>query len=481
MTVTLLITNGEFFKTYPCKLIKNNIFSDFGFVRFGKPFHCIRNKTVVENPYEVPSTCKPGQFYNRTKGYRKISGDSCIGGFEKQYLPDIIPCPFKEVQQFLLFALRDRIGRFDLTTHHLEDLPVTNLKNVIAIDFDMRNDCVYWADIVTDTIGRQCFTNGSTQEILVSNDLASIEGMAYDWISQHLYFVDGMRAKIEMIRTDINHSGRMRKTILDSQSLKKPRGVAVHPIAGYLFWTDWATENPSVSRSNLDGSHITTLFTKPTVEWPNGITIDHIAERIYWVDAREDYIASSDLHGGRFKKIIHDNELVSHPFAVAVFKDNMYWDDWKQNAVFSADKDHGIAVELLLKQLPGLMDLKVYAHSMQEGVNQCLNATCSHICVGAPKLGHTCLCPDGMEMKGTTCVCPGGIEPYNNKTCPKIANTCSADHFACGNGVCIPKGWRCDGQNDCGDGSDEARCGTQTCAHNYFVCGDGKCLPHYWR
>ena len=71
-----------------------------------------------------------------------------------------------------------------------------------------------------------------------------------------------------------------------------------------MFWTDWAPGDPSVNRANLDGTEIIRLFTKPIVIWPNGITIDHIAERIYWVDAREDYIASADLDGKRFKKII---------------------------------------------------------------------------------------------------------------------------------------------------------------------------------
>lgn len=74
--------------------------------------------------------------------------------------------------------------------------------------------------------------------------------------------------------------------------------------SSYLFWTDWAVEEPSVSRANLDGSNIRRLFTKPVVVWPNGITIDHIAERIYWVDAQQDYIASSDLDGKRLKKVI---------------------------------------------------------------------------------------------------------------------------------------------------------------------------------
>jgi hypothetical protein len=69
-------------------------------------------------------------------------------------------------------------------------------------------------------------------EILVEKELSSIEGMALDWMSNVLYFVDGMRAKIEIIRTDINHEGRMRRTILGPDTLKKPRGIAVHPKKG---------------------------------------------------------------------------------------------------------------------------------------------------------------------------------------------------------------------------------------------------------
>lgn len=76
----------------------------------------------------------------------------------------------------------------------------------------------------------------------------------------------------------------------------------------------------------------------------------------------------------------------------------MYWDDWKENSVFSADKDHGVAISTLATNLAGLMDLKVYAHSLQDGTNACTNSTCEYICVAAPKGGSTCLCPDGMYL-----------------------------------------------------------------------------------
>ncbi|CAG9863395.1 unnamed protein product [Phyllotreta striolata] len=463
-----------------CECDLNDFECDFGFAKAGSPSRCVRESNATVDLYKVPPTCKPGDYYNRTKGYRKISGDACIGGFESHYLPDSVPCPFEEIQDFILFAQRERISRYNLVTKKLETLPVPNLKNVIAIDFDLGENCVYWADIADDTIGRQCL-EGNKTEILISTDLASIEGMAFDWISKTLYFVDGVRAKIELIRTNINHSGRMRRTILNSTVLHKPRGIVLHPKEGYMFWTDWSADNPSVNRANLDGSNNLTLFGKDKVEWPNGITIDYIANRIYWVDAKLDYIGSSDLHGDGFSKVISDNEVVTHPFAISVFKNNMFWDDWKRNSIYSADKDNFKGVEVILKLMPGLMDLKVFAHGVQIGSNKCARSDCPYICVGLPKNGHACLCPDGLTMKNGKCMCPGDVEPTNNLICPTVDNTCNPEHFTCSNHMCIPKGWKCDGEDDCGDGSDEYQCNTETCPPSFFVCGDGKCLPNYWR
>nr|CAD7407173.1 unnamed protein product [Timema cristinae] len=188
----------------------------------------------------------------------------------------------------------------------------------------------------------------------------------------------------------------------------------------FIFWTDWAPGDPSLSRANLDGSNVKRLFEKPRVEWPNGITIDHIAERIYWVDAKLDYIASAALDGSKFKQIIANDVRVKHPFAVAVFKDNLYWDDWEQKAIFTADKDHGVEVHAILNQLSGLMDLKVFAHSIQEGNNSCgLTAkVCSHLCVGLPQRKSACLCPDTMVMKNNECMCPENKPAFANGTCP---------------------------------------------------------------
>ncbi|XP_013377136.1 PREDICTED: low-density lipoprotein receptor-related protein 8 isoform X9 [Chinchilla lanigera] len=48
--------------------------------------------------------------------------------------------------------------------------------------------------------------------------------------------------------------------------------------------------------------------------------------------------------------------------------------------------------------------------------------------------------------------------------------------FTCRSGECIHLGWRCDGDRDCKDKSDEADCLLGTCHGDEFQCGDGTCV-----
>ena len=46
------------------------------------------------------------------------------------------------------------------------------------------------------------------------------------------------------------------------------------------------------------------ILQNPTVQWPNGLTIDFNANRVYWVDAGKDVINSVNLEGEDLKNVL---------------------------------------------------------------------------------------------------------------------------------------------------------------------------------
>jgi len=53
--------------------------------------------------------------------------------------------------------------------------------------------------------------------------------------------------------------------------------------------------------------------------------------------------------------------------------------------------------------------------------------------------------------------------------------TCGVDEFRCkDSGRCIPARWKCDGEDDCGDASDEPKeeCGKNFCSEYNFISFD---------
>ena len=64
----------------------------------------------------------------------------------------------------------------------------------------------------------------NTTRTVVSTNIAEPEGLAVDWVNDHIYWADAELKQIEVASLD----GTLRK-VLVREGLEKPRGIAVHP------------------------------------------------------------------------------------------------------------------------------------------------------------------------------------------------------------------------------------------------------------
>ena len=80
--------------------------------------------------------------------------------------------------------------------------------------------------------------------------------------------------------------------------------------------------------------------------------------------------------------------------------------------------------------------------------NRCMcgvSPTCHRLTSDACKIGM-CRCGTNSECQGNFCV-------------SGVCQDCPNGNFTCNDGECINSRWRCDGEHDCGDNSDEDNCG----------------------
>jgi hypothetical protein len=77
------------------------------------------------------------------------------------------------------------------------------------------------------------------------------------------------------------------------------------------------------------------------------------------------------------------------------------------------------------------------------------NEACMGLCLLTPEGGYECACPDNHMLAS------------DSRSC---LSQCDTEEFACTKNLkCISKLWQCDGEDDCGDSSDEQGCPDRNC------------------
>ena len=125
---------------------------------------------------------------------------------------------------------------------------VSRSARFVGLDFDAYFGYIYYSDVILDVIYK-VKKDGTGRDNVLASQNEGVEGLAVDWASKNLYYIDSRKGTLNVLST---RNPQYRRTLLSD--LKRPRAIVVHPNKGYIFFSEW--DRPAnISRANSDGTN----------------------------------------------------------------------------------------------------------------------------------------------------------------------------------------------------------------------------------
>lgn len=106
-----------------------------------------------------------------------------------------------------------------------------------------------------------------------------------------------------------------------------------------MYWTSWNSYS-EIEKAEMTGKQRETLVGSGSL-YPNGLTLDHEKNRLYWVDNSYHTLEYLDLNLNNRVTLIRSYYILRYPFGLSLLGDDLYWTDTQDHAVYRANKETG--------------------------------------------------------------------------------------------------------------------------------------------